>query len=654
MRTISIRGWLCAAFAAVLIAPIIHPAAPASAAPAGVTVVYTEGARWETGYSGQFTIDNASAAELADWTIRFTLPAGVRIGSLWNATLSSSGSTHTLTPPGWGARVPAGGTYTIGFNGVASGTGSATAPLTCTIDGSPCSGEGGGEDTQAPSAPTGVAIGATTSSSITLGWSRSDDNVGVAGYEILDGSTVVRTVIGDTPGGTVGGLDADTAYTFTVRAFDAAGNRSAASGAVSGRTAPTGGGGEPPAGDRRVGYFTQWGIYDRGYLVSDIDTSGTAAKLTHINYAFANINSNGQCFQVNQAGQGDAWADYGRSFTAEQSVDGVADTWDQDLRGNFNQLRELKAKYPHLKVNLSIGGWTWSRYLSDAVRTEASRQRMVESCIDMFLRGNLPVFDGAGGPGSAYGVFDGIDLDWEWPGSEGNPGNVIRPEDKQNYTALVQEFRTRLDALGTETGRTFELTSFMPADPRKIDAGFEVDRIMPNFDFVTLQGYDFHGGWESTTNHQSNLLLHASDPGPDRYSAEITVDAWTARGAPASKLVLGVPFYSRGWTGVPAGPGGDGLFQQGTGPAPGPYEAGIDDWKNISRLQGYTLHRDDRLGTAWLYNGSTFWTYDDPAAMTRKADWSQAEGLGGVMVWSLDGDDGQGTLMTALDQALRP
>ncbi len=417
-------------------------------------------------------------------------------------------------------------------------------------------------------------------------------------------------------------------------------------------TAPAAAGAEASAGDLRVGYFTQWGIYDRDYLVKDVATSGTAERLTHINYAFANIGGEGECFQSNQPGEGDAWADYGRSFTAEESVDGVGDTWGQELRGNFNQLRKLKEEYPHLRVNLSIGGWSWSKHISDAALTEESRERMVSSCVDMFLRGDLPVLDGAGGPGAAEGVFDGIDLDWEWPGSEGHSDNVVRPEDRENFTALVAEFRDQLDGLEAETGREFELTSFMPADPEKIDAGYEVEKIMPHFDFVTIQGYDFHGGWEELTNHQSNLTPVDGDPGPDVYSVQTTVDAWVERGADPADLVLGVPFYSRGWTGAAGGPNGDGLFQEAAGPAPGPYEEGIDDWKNVKDYPGFELHRDDEAGTAWLYNGEEFWTYDDETSMARKAQWARDADLGGVMVWSLDGDDAQGSLMSALDQAL--
>nr|WP_133743632.1 glycosyl hydrolase family 18 protein [Actinorugispora endophytica] len=616
----------------------------------GATVVYSEGAKWETGYSAQFTINNPGPAALDDWTVRFTLPSGASVGSLWNATLAESGGVYTLTPPSWGASVPAGGSYSIGFNGVGGSGG--TTPETCTINDAPCDGSPGEPDTEAPTAPGGPESTAQTSGSVTLAWTASTDDTGVAGYEVLDADDqVVRNVVGTATTATVGGLTADTEYTFRVRAYDAAGNKSAPSAPVTVRTAEDDGENPDPVGDeRRVGYFTQWGIYDRGFLVDNLDDNGTASKLTHINYAFANINTNGECFLVNQAGQGDAWADYGRSFTADQSVDGVGDAWDQDLRGNFNQLRELKEKYPDLRVNISIGGWTWSENFSDAVLTAESRERLVDSCVDMYLRGNLPVFDGAGGPGSAYGVFDGIDLDWEWPASEGYEENTVRPEDRENFTAVVDLFREKLDALGAETGRDYTLSSFMPADPEKVDLGYEVPQLMEDFDFITVQGYDYHGGWEGNTNHQSNITQVPGDPGPRTFSSEIALEAWVSRGADPADIVFGVPYYGRGWTGVAPGPNGDGLFQAATGPAPGPYEAGIDDFKNLKNLSGYTLHRD--AGTAWLYNGSTFWQFDDAVSMTEKVDWAQSQGLGGIMIWSLDGDDSSGTLINAIDSAL--
>ncbi len=103
------------------------------------------------------------------------------------------------------------------------------------------------------------------------------------------------------------------------------------------------------AGDKAVGYFTNWGVYDRDYHVKNIETSGSAGKLTHINYAFGNV-TGGKCVI------GDSYADYEKAYTADQSVDGVADTWDQPLRGSFNQLRKLKALHPGLKVIRSFGG----------------------------------------------------------------------------------------------------------------------------------------------------------------------------------------------------------------------------------------------------------------------------------------------------------
>ncbi|MGW1266700.1 glycoside hydrolase family 18 protein, partial [Streptomyces drozdowiczii] len=147
------------------------------------------------------------------------------------------------------------------------------------------------------------------------------------------------------------------------------------------------------AGDKVVGYFTEWGVYDRDYHVKNIETSGSADKLTHINYAFGNVQG-GKCTV------GDSYADYEKAYTADQSVDGVADTWDQELRGNFNQLRKLKKLHPGLKVIWSFGGWAWSGGFGEAAKNPAA---FADSCYNL-------VED----PRWAD-VFDGIDIDWEYP-----------------------------------------------------------------------------------------------------------------------------------------------------------------------------------------------------------------------------------------------
>src|SRR6266545_219146 len=261
-----------------------------------------------------------------------------------------------------------------------------------------------------------------------------------------------------------------------------------------------------------VGYFIEWGLYGRAYLVKNVVTSGSATKLTHINYAFSNAAPDANHQVTCQLF--DEWADYQKPWSAAESVDGQAITWPNRVLGNFQQLKALKALYPNLKVLISVGGWTGSKYFSDAALTAESRSAFVKSCIDLFIKGDLPNpgWGGMGGPGAAAGIFDGIDLDWEWPGSEGNTGNVIRPDDKQNLTKLLAEFRKQLDQFGRQTGRKYLLTAFLPAAPTKIDAGFEVDKIFKSLDFATVQGYDLHGAWESSTNHQSNLFTSGNDP----------------------------------------------------------------------------------------------------------------------------------------------
>ena len=182
------------------------------------------------------------------------------------------------------------------------------------------------------------------------------------------------------------------------------------------------------SGGVKTAYFTQWGIYANAFYPKNLVTTGVAGKLDFLNYAFANIHpTDHTCFMANKAasqdennpnagdGAGDAFADYGKSYGADISVHGVGDVWNQPIQGNFNQLKKLKAKSPNLKILISIGGWTYSKHFSDAASTDAKRKAFVSSCVNMFLKGDLPVVDGFGGPGSAAGIFDGIDIDWEYP-----------------------------------------------------------------------------------------------------------------------------------------------------------------------------------------------------------------------------------------------
>ncbi|MFC7613937.1 glycosyl hydrolase family 18 protein [Actinokineospora soli] len=522
------------------------------------------------------------------------------------------------------------------------------------------------DDTQPPTAPTGLRSTAADSGSVTLTWAAATDNTGVVGYEVLRAGAAPVATTGTTV--RITGLAPSTSYTFTVRAKDGYDNLSAPSAPATVST------GDIVNGYARVAYFVQWGIYGRQYFVRNLHTSGAAAKLTHLLYAFQNIDPvNLTCLSgvtkgttanpqdPNQGdGAGDAEADYSRPFSAAQSVDGVADTGWEPLRGNLNQLRKLKARHPHLKVLVSLGGWTYSKYFSDVAATDAARKKFVASCIDTWIKGNVKPYGGAGGPGTAAGIFDGIDLDWEWPGSpDGHPGNHWRPEDKRNNTLLMAEFRKQLDELGATTGKRYELHAFTPADPGKVNAGWEVPQIFQYLDVANVQGYDFHGSgsdnsWEpNRTGHQGNLYPDADDPYPAKFSVETAINAYTGAGVDPRRLTVGLAFYGRGWQGVANG-GRNGEWQSATGAAPGQFaeEAGTRGYGNLlAAVPGCTVHHDTAAVATYCYTGSQWWTFDDPWSIARKTAWVRERGLLGVMAWEMSGDTG--ALMTAVDTGLR-
>ncbi|MEU6739652.1 glycosyl hydrolase family 18 protein [Streptosporangium sandarakinum] len=525
-----------------------------------------------------------------------------------------------------------------------------------------------GDDTQPPTVPTGLRSTSKTSSSVSLAWNASTDNKGIAGYEVYTGTTLAATVTGTSA--TVTGLSPSTEYGFTVKARDLYDNVSAASDALKVSTDDIVG-----SGYARVGYFVQWGIYGRQYFVRNLDTTGVAGKLTHLNYAFGNIDPvNLTCLHgVTKGttadpqdpkqgdGAGDAEADYGRPMSAAQSVDGVADTGWEKLRGNYNQLRKLKAKYPNLKVLISLGGWTYSKYFSDVAATDASRKKFVSSCIDMYIKGNLPVYNAAGGPGSAAGIFDGIDLDWEWPGAEGHAGNHIGANDKANNTLLIAEFRRQLDALTQETGKRYQLTAFTPADPAKIAAGWDLPEVAKSLDIFNVQGYDFHGAgsdnsWEpNRTGHQGNLYADTDDPYSFHFSVENAVDVYLKAGVNPRKITVGLAYYGRGWQGVADG-GKSGEWQSATGAAPGQFqeEAGTRGYSNLlASVPGCTVKHDEQAVATYCYtgNGGQWWTFDDAWSIGKKTAWLRSKGLLGVMIWEMSGDPG--TLTTAVDAGLR-
>ncbi|MEV6689150.1 glycosyl hydrolase family 18 protein [Streptomyces sp. NPDC051130] len=439
------------------------------------------------------------------------------------------------------------------------------------------------------------------------------------------------------------------------------------------------------AGNVKIAYYDQWSVYGNAFYPKQLDTRGIAGKLDVINYSFGNIHPTDlTCFEANKAagddnnasagdGAGDSYADYQKSFGAADSVSGVADKWDQPIVGVFNQFKQLKAKYPHLKINISIGGWTYSKYFSDAAKTDASRKKLVSSCIDQYIKGNLPLEGGYGGPGSAAGIFDGIDIDWEYPGSAGGHlGNHYAPEDKQNFTLLLKEFRTQLDAYGQANGgKKYLLTSALPAGQDKIKY-IETDKIGAYLDYANIMTYDMHGAWDGDgpTYHQSPLYPSAADPtdpiapGTEKYSIKNAIDSWLdgnpaygiAGGFPAGKLTLGYEFYYRGWKGVPAGTT-NGLARTATGPSaarPTSQQAGIANYKELGGIvdNPAVTFWDDQAKASYFYKDGEFFTGLNQRSVQARVDYGKQRGLAGAMMYSLLGLDDKATLLNQISTAL--
>jgi chitinase len=372
-----------------------------------------------------------------------------------------------------------------------------------------------------------------------------------------------------------------------------------------------------PAGKKVVGYFAEWGVYGRNYHVKNVHTSGSAAKLTHIMYAFGNT-TNGRC------AIGDSYADYDKAYTAADSVDGIADTWDAGaLRGNFGQLRRLKKMYPNLKVIWSFGGWTWSGGFTQAAQNPAA---FADSCYSL-------VED----PRWAD-VFDGIDIDWEYPNACG----------LQCDTSGPNAFKNVISALRTRFGSSALVTAAITADGSaggKIDAT-DYAGAAGNLNWFMPMTYDYFGAFnaQGPTAPHSPLYSYAGIPQQGFWS-DAAIQKLKGKGIPANKLLLGIGFYGRGWTGVTqAAPGGT-----ATGAAPGTYEAGIEDYKV---LKNSCPANGTVAGTAYAYCGSNWWSYDTPSTINGKMTYANGQGLGGSFFWELSGDTGNGELIGAIKSGL--
>jgi Chitinase len=390
-----------------------------------------------------------------------------------------------------------------------------------------------------------------------------------------------------------------------------------------------------------VAYYEGGSAVYRSYFVKNLKSSGSADKITVLNYAFA---LPGQDSSGNIVLFFDHYIDYQQAYSPDMSIDGIADDSTRLLRGQFNQLKKLKAKYPKLKILLSIGGWGGCTFYSDAALTPESREIFVHDCINKFIYGNLPLDKNAGGKSVAAGIFDGFDIDWEFPVSGGPKGTHYNKNDKENFTELLKLFRKKMDAINPK----LLLTAAVAADKPNLD-NYDIKNAGQYLNWFNVMTYDYHGFLNNATAHHTNLLSSSVDTTENgaKNSFDKSVKYFKdSLGVSSRKIIPGAAFYGKSWMNVDSTNGG--LYQ----PATFSPDGGYGFYSKLSTLEsnGYKYYWDSLAMAPWLYNQEKkiFWTFEDPKSIALKSRYVDAYNLGGLMFWELSGDDSAGTLLNTI------
>lgn len=378
-----------------------------------------------------------------------------------------------------------------------------------------------------------------------------------------------------------------------------------------------------PAPYRVVGYYLYYNMYGTDfpeYLASEIPVQ----FLTHLIYAYIDINENGQCAST------DEWADTGFPYPG--------DSENERLRGNFKQLQILdQRQQAELTLMMSIGGWENSPQFPAVTADARARERFVTSCITFMQR---------------YG-FEGIDLHWRYPVSGGQfDGSAA---DTENYNLLLEEFRIQLDEAGIEDERTYELSISMPATPDLYE-NFDLPEIIRSVDFINLHSYGYGGPWSTMTEHIAPLFMSSQDPrSPETqplYTIDGTINAFFDQGVPADMIVIGVPFFGQSWERVREN---DifGMFSENGGIPSGTRPAGQLYYYDIQGLlsnAGWTTFFDPEARVPWLWSNSSriAVSYEDTESIRAKAAYVINNRLGGMMAWQLAFDDDEASLLSTM------
>ncbi|SAC03021.1 glycosyl hydrolase family 18 protein [Enterobacter hormaechei] len=401
--------------------------------------------------------------------------------------------------------------------------------------------------------------------------------------------------------------------------------------------------------DKVVGaYFPEWGVYDRNFSADKIPV----ANINHLLYGFIPIcggdgindsaKSSGALESLKRAcaGRQDYTVAIHDPWAALQKPQKGVSNWDDPYKGNYGQLMAMKKAHPDLKILPSIGGWTLSDpfYQMD---NKVLRDRFVASVKD-FL--------------TTWKVFDGVDIDWEFPGGGGENAKLGNPQtDKATYTALMHDLRQMLNELSAETGRTYELTTAIGAGKDKIE-DVDYNTTQQYLDHIFLMSYDFYGAWSNTDLGHQTALYGASWKPDTNYTTDNAVKAMLEQGVKPGKIVVGAGMYGRGWTGVHGYTGDNPFTGTATGPIKGTWENGIVDYRQIVNQMlgkpGWEYKYDEAAEAPYVFNKSTgeLVTYDNARSVMAKGKYVLNKNLGGLFAWSIESDNGD--ILNAMNESL--
>ena len=394
-------------------------------------------------------------------------------------------------------------------------------------------------------------------------------------------------------------------------------------------------------------YYVEWGVYGRKFTVDKIP----AQNLTHILYGFTpicggdglndslkEIEGSFQALQRACAGRADFKVAIHDPWAAVQMPQSGLTAYDEPYKGNFGALMALKQANPNLKILPSVGGWTLSDpfyFLGD----KSKRDTFVAS-VKEFLQ--------------TWKFFDGVDIDWEYPGGQGANPKLGSPSDGATYVTLMKELRAMLDELEAQTGRKYELTSAIGAGYDKIE---DVDyrAAQQYMSHIFMMTYDYNGGWSNTElGHQTNLYAASWDP-KTKYTTDKAVNLMLAQGVDPGKLVVGAAMYGRGWTGVSGYQGNNPFTGKATGKVKGTWEDGVVDYRDIVNNRmgaGWEQGYDEVAEGPYLFKAATgdLITYDNERSVKAKGQYVLANKLGGLFSWEIDADNGD--ILNAMHEGL--